>query len=83
MRRTIGIALGDNARGLGTLRFDAQGSRENAAFAYDAEWLAAADSFALEPGLPLEARRAGWGGETGAPGALDILLPVDDTSPRV
>ena len=53
MRRTIGIALGDNARGLGTLRFDAQGARENAAFAYDAEWLAAADGFALEPGLPL------------------------------
>lgn len=109
MRRTIGIALGDNARGLGTLRFDAQGSRENAAFAYDTEWLAAAVSFALEPGLPFgdgsaissqgpprigiprrdhakqrqEARRAGWGGETGAPGALDILLAVDDTSPRV
>jgi serine/threonine-protein kinase HipA len=55
MRRTIGIALGDNARGLGTLRFDAQGARENAAFAYDAEWLAAADGFALEPGLPLVA----------------------------
>ena len=35
MRRTIGIALGENARSLGTLRFDAQGSRENAAFAYD------------------------------------------------
>jgi serine/threonine-protein kinase HipA len=122
MRRTIGIALGDNARGLGTLRFDAQGSRENAAFAYDAEWLAAADSFALEPGLPLvsgpqfhrkgrlgsvfhgaiadtepdgwarrvilrdhakqrqEARRAGGGGETGALGALDFLLAVDDAS---
>lgn len=55
MRRTIGIALGDNARGLGTLRFDAQGARENAAFAYDPEWLAAADGFALEPGLPLVA----------------------------
>ena len=55
MRRTIGIALGDNARGAGTLRFDAQGTRENAAFSYDAEWLAAADGFALEPGLPLVA----------------------------
>ena len=56
MRRTIGIALGENARSLGTLRFDAQGSRENAAFAYDdAEWLAAPDRFAIDPGLPLVA----------------------------
>lgn len=53
MRRTIGIALGDNARGLATLRYDAQGMRESAAFQYDAEWLVAADRFALEPGLPL------------------------------
>ena len=39
MRRTILVALGENARSLGTLRFDAQGARENAAFAYDAAWL--------------------------------------------
>jgi serine/threonine-protein kinase HipA len=56
MRRTIAIALGENARSLGTLRFDAQGARENAAFAYDeAEWLAASDSFAIDPSLPLVA----------------------------
>jgi serine/threonine-protein kinase HipA len=52
MRRTIGVALGDNARGLGTLRFDAQGARESAAFTYDTAWLTAPDGFALEPGLP-------------------------------
>ena len=39
MRRNIRIALGENARDLGTLRFDAQGARESAAFAYDATWL--------------------------------------------
>jgi hypothetical protein len=28
MRRNIRVALGENARDLGTLRFDAQGARE-------------------------------------------------------
>jgi hypothetical protein len=55
MRRTIRAALGENARSLGTLRFDAQGARENAAFEYDAAWLAATDGFAIDPGLPLVA----------------------------
>lgn len=53
MKRTIAVALGDNGRSLGTLRYDAQGARENAAFEYDAEWLAAEDRFAIEPGLLL------------------------------
>jgi serine/threonine-protein kinase HipA len=53
MRRTIRAVLGENARNLGTLRFDVQGARESAAFEYDAAWLAAADRFALDPGLPL------------------------------
>ncbi|ODT83582.1 type II toxin-antitoxin system HipA family toxin [Phenylobacterium sp. SCN 70-31] len=55
MKRTIAVALGDNGRSLGTLRYDAQGARENAAFEYDAEWLAAEDRFAIEPGLLLVA----------------------------
>lgn len=55
MRRTIQIALGESRRGLGTLRFDAQGARESAAVEYDAHWLAAAESFAIDPGLPLVA----------------------------
>lgn len=53
MRRTIRTVLGENARNLGTLRFDVQGARESAAFEFDAAWLAAADRFALDPGLPL------------------------------
>lgn len=53
MRRTIHVALGENARVLGTLRFDAEGARENAAFDYDAGWLAAEDRFAIAPGLSL------------------------------
>jgi len=40
VNRTIAIALGDNGRGLATLRYDVQGARENAAFEYDAGWLA-------------------------------------------
>jgi serine/threonine-protein kinase HipA len=55
MRRTIRVALGENARSLGALRFDAQGSRESTAFEYVAEWLAAADGFAIGPSLPLMA----------------------------
>ena len=53
MRRTIRAVLGENARDLGTLRFDAQGARESVAFEYNALWLAAADRFAIDPGLPL------------------------------
>lgn len=53
MRRTIRVALGENARNLGILRFDAQGARESAAFEYNDAWLATADCFAIDPGLPL------------------------------
>jgi serine/threonine-protein kinase HipA len=53
MRRNIRVALGENAHDLGTLRFDAQGTRESAAFAYGAEWLGAGDGFAIDPGIPL------------------------------
>jgi serine/threonine-protein kinase HipA len=53
MKRTIGVFLGDANRRVGTLRFDSQGARQNAAFEYDREWLAASDRFALEPALPL------------------------------
>jgi serine/threonine-protein kinase HipA len=55
MRRTIGIHLGGEARPLGLLHYDQQGARESAAFEYNAAWLAAADRFALEPGLSLVA----------------------------
>lgn len=53
MKRTIQILLGDEARLVGTLNYDVRGARESAAFTYADEWLAAKDSFALEPGLPL------------------------------
>lgn len=53
MRRTIGVFLGDSARPVGILRFEAQGARQSAGFEYHPDWLAASDRFALEPGLPL------------------------------
>jgi len=53
MRRTIAVHLGEEARPLGTLRYDQQGARESATFAYDPAWLAVTDRFAIEPGLPL------------------------------
>jgi serine/threonine-protein kinase HipA len=55
MKRTIQVYLGDEARRVGTLHFDAVGSRQHSAFAYEDSWLKAADRFALEPGLPLVA----------------------------
>ncbi len=55
MKRTIQVYLGDDARHVGTLHFDAVGSRQHSAFAYEDSWLKAADHFALEPGLPLVA----------------------------
>jgi serine/threonine-protein kinase HipA len=40
-------------RMLGALRVDIQGNRQSAAFEYHPSWLSSADSFAIEPGLPL------------------------------
>jgi serine/threonine-protein kinase HipA len=55
MRRTIQVHVGDDARRVGTLHFDAVGSRQHSAFAYEDSWLKEPDRFALEPGLPLVA----------------------------
>ncbi len=55
MRRTIRVFLGDEARLLGTLRYDQQGARESAAFEYDAAWLDAPDRFSIDPLLQLVA----------------------------
>jgi serine/threonine-protein kinase HipA len=55
MKRTIQVYLGDDARRVGTLHFDAVGSRQHSAFAYEDSWLKAADRFALDPALPLVA----------------------------
>ena len=55
MRRPIIVHLGENARVIASLRYDQEGARESSAFEYAADWLADADPFALEPGLPLVA----------------------------
>ncbi|HEY1690530.1 MAG TPA: type II toxin-antitoxin system HipA family toxin [Polyangiaceae bacterium] len=55
MRRTLKVFLGDQPRLVGTLLYNADGARENAAFAYDAGWLAAPDRFSIDPALPLVA----------------------------
>jgi serine/threonine-protein kinase HipA len=52
MKRTIEIIL-DHGPQVGTLRYDLQGRRENAAFAYSAGWLGDGARFALGPTLPL------------------------------
>ena len=54
MKRTIDVVLGDGPQ-VGTLRYDLQGRRENAAFEYAADWLGDRARFALGPALPLTA----------------------------
>src|SRR3546814_5685989 len=53
MKRTINVLLGDSARPLGALRFDALGTRYSAGFEYHPDWLTAPDRFAIAPGSPL------------------------------
>jgi len=55
MKRTIKVFVGDEPSWVGTLHYDAVGSRERAAFSYADPWLRSADRFALEPALPLVA----------------------------
>ena len=53
MKRTIEVLLGETPRRLGVIHYNADGARENAAFAYDDAWLAAADRFTIDPALQL------------------------------
>ena len=53
MKRTIEIHMGEYAQRVGTLHYNQDGNRENAIFEYVQEWLAASDSFAIEPALKL------------------------------
>ncbi|MGC9944713.1 MAG: HipA domain-containing protein, partial [Verrucomicrobiota bacterium] len=53
MKRTIKVFAGEAANRVGTLHYDALGSRERSAFEYAENWLAAKDGFAIEPGLSL------------------------------
>jgi serine/threonine-protein kinase HipA len=54
MKRTIDVVLGEGQQ-VGTLRYDLQGRRENAAFEYGAGWLGDPARFALGPTLPIHA----------------------------
>jgi serine/threonine-protein kinase HipA len=53
MKRVIDVVLDDGPR-VGTLLYDLQGRRENAAFEYGADWLRDPERFALGPALPLQ-----------------------------
>lgn len=55
MKRAINVFLGSDPQRIGTLYYESVGSRERSAFAYEETWLAGANHFALEPGLPLVA----------------------------
>lgn len=53
MKRNIQVMLGAGAVPLGELRYDRQGRRESAAFAYTSDWLTDPERFAIDPALPL------------------------------
>ncbi len=54
MTRSVDVVIGEDAPTLvGTVRYEKQGHREHASFAYDAAWLANPARFALGPTLPL------------------------------
>jgi len=53
MKRNIQVMLGARPGSIGELRYDRQGRRESAAFAYASSWLADAEHFAIDPALRL------------------------------
>jgi serine/threonine-protein kinase HipA len=53
MKLTIKVFLGDDARMVGMIRYNAEGARESAAFEYDVSWLSAPDRFSIDPALQL------------------------------
>lgn len=53
VKQNVKVVLGEAARPAGTLTYSKDGGREFTAFAYDSEWLAAADRFELSPDLAL------------------------------
>ncbi len=53
MKRNIQVFLAEEDTPLGELRYDHQGQRENAAFAYSHTWLENGERFSVDPALPL------------------------------
>lgn len=53
MKRSMTVCLGEDAVEVGTLAFEAKGTRRSASFVYADSWLANSGRFALSPDLPL------------------------------
>jgi serine/threonine-protein kinase HipA len=53
VKRQISVLLDRSDAVIGDLRYDQQGRRESAAFAYTSDWLAHQYRFAIDPALPL------------------------------
>jgi serine/threonine-protein kinase HipA len=77
MKRTIDVFL-DEGPQVGTLRYDLQGRRENAAFEYSADWLDGRNRFSLGPPLPLQ---AGLQFHRKSPNGSLFHAPIADTEP--
>ena len=80
--RKLTVAIGEDARPVGMLFFEARGGKETSSFRYNEEWLGAPASFALSPSLPLLPSPF-FASKTGADGLHARSLPgvIADTSP--
>jgi hypothetical protein len=74
MKRKIDVVLGTESTSLGELRYDRQGRRESAAFAYTSDWLATAGRFEINPFPDRYPELKTWISEnTGPESSLDAL----------
>lgn len=55
IQKAVKVALGQSTLPLGSLTYSKDGGREYSTFAYEADWLTAANRFAVSPDLPLVA----------------------------
>jgi transcriptional regulator with XRE-family HTH domain len=78
-RRVVRVGLGNVGTAVGELTYVKQGARENTSFAYDREWLASRDRFAISPDLELTAEHQ----RRRATGPLDAVFhhALADTMP--
>ena len=78
MKRALDVCLGNAGVRIGVLRYEQDGAREHASFAYEDAWRTTADAFPLDPTLPLVAGPQFHRQERG--GSL-FHLAIADTEP--
>lgn len=78
-QRALEICIGDQGLLVGTLWYEAAGSRQHSSFRYAGSWLESPRAFAIAPGLPLDEERRFFrpAGELGSP----LPPALADTTP--